>query len=67
MRVRVINNTIVMKAAVSVVLACLAHTSGQGFEMETNFDVAVNPRPQLIYSSISPKIRVYGKGFGKDP
>mmetsp|Transcript_22829 Transcript_22829/g.71557 ORF Transcript_22829/g.71557 Transcript_22829/m.71557 type:complete len:913 (-) Transcript_22829:693-3431(-) len=40
---------------------------GQEVEMEATPDVEITPRPQLLYSSISPKMRINGKGFGKDP
>lgn len=35
--------------------------------METTPDVEINSRPQFIYSSMTPKMRVNGKGFGTDP
>jgi len=38
----------------------------QDVEMEAAPDVEVTQRPQFLYSSISPKLRINGKGFGKD-
>lgn len=40
---------------------------GQEVEMEVVPDVEINARPQFLYSHISPKMRINGKGFGKDP
>mmetsp|Transcript_15654 Transcript_15654/g.51230 ORF Transcript_15654/g.51230 Transcript_15654/m.51230 type:complete len:939 (+) Transcript_15654:110-2926(+) len=51
-----------------VFAACLAFVArGQEVEMEVAPDVEVTQRPQFLYSTISPKLRINGKGFGKDP
>ena len=50
--------------AVSALFAgCLAET----VEMEMAPDVEIVQRPQFLYSTISPKLRIQGKGFGKVP
>ena len=48
-----------------LVYTFLAVAAAQEVEMEAAPDVEVTQRPQFLYSSISPKLRINGKGFGK--
>ncbi|KAJ8609149.1 hypothetical protein CTAYLR_006081 [Chrysophaeum taylorii] len=55
------------KAAVCALLATQFSSVAQEVEIEAAPDVEITPRPQFLYSNISPKLRVNGKGFGRDP
>ncbi|KAH8067997.1 hypothetical protein JL721_7218 [Aureococcus anophagefferens] len=54
-----------MAARAFLLALALGGARAQDVEIEAVPDVEVVQRPQLLYSSISPKLRIQGKGFGK--
>jgi len=50
----------------TLLLALLGAAAAQEVQMEIAPDVEVEQRPQFLYANISPKLRIKGKGFGKD-
>lgn len=50
-----------------LIFLALGYGAAQEIEIEAVPDVEVVSRPQFLYSHISPKLRIQGKGFGKAP
>mmetsp|Transcript_22391 Transcript_22391/g.28987 ORF Transcript_22391/g.28987 Transcript_22391/m.28987 type:complete len:917 (-) Transcript_22391:557-3307(-) len=48
-------------------LLLVVSSLSQEVEIEVTPDVDITQRPQYLYSHISPKMRINGHGFGKDP
>lgn len=51
----------------AILASALALVRSQNVEIDIAPDVEIIQRPQYLYSAISPKLRINGKGFGKNP